>query len=120
LGFDGQGEFYCLDDVLKGLKVNMEQFVNSCIIAGCDYLKNVRGIGIHKAFDLQTKHGEAIFTVLAQKGAAKDYEKKFIMAKAVFCHQTVIDPVEVKTVPLKDWPTPPSRQLQHYCGEYPL
>ena len=36
--------------MLAALSITMAQFVQACIAAGCDYLKNVCGVGINKAF----------------------------------------------------------------------
>ncbi|CAB3990643.1 Exonuclease 1 [Paramuricea clavata] len=50
LALSGEGEYFELNKVLGGLKVTMPQFVQGCIAAGCDYLKNICGVGINKAF----------------------------------------------------------------------
>lgn len=34
----------------------MEQFVDLCIMLGCDYCPTIRGIGPKKAFDLIIQH----------------------------------------------------------------
>lgn len=47
---NGIGDLFELDKVVTGLEVSMTQFVHGCIAAGCDYLPNVRGVGINKAF----------------------------------------------------------------------
>jgi 5'-3' exonuclease len=38
-----------MDRVLACLEVNQLAFLNICITAGCDYLPNVKGVGINKA-----------------------------------------------------------------------
>mmetsp|Transcript_16910 Transcript_16910/g.34620 ORF Transcript_16910/g.34620 Transcript_16910/m.34620 type:complete len:403 (-) Transcript_16910:104-1312(-) len=43
--------------VLEGLEVTMEQFVDICILCGCDYCGTIRGIGPKKSLDLIKKHG---------------------------------------------------------------
>ena len=68
MSLNGYGEIFNLQKVLQGLKVTMGQFVYGCIAAGCDYLKNVRGIGIHKAFDF-VKSG-TLFKQLLNIGAS--------------------------------------------------
>lgn len=39
-----------LDKVLEGFEVNMEEFIDLCILLGCDYTKTVKGMGLVKAF----------------------------------------------------------------------
>lgn len=44
-----------LYDVLTGLELPYEEFVDLCIMAKCDYNKNMRGIGIGRSYDLIKK-----------------------------------------------------------------
>lgn len=39
-----------LDQVLEGFQMTMEQFVDLCIMCGCDYTTNIPGVGPVKAF----------------------------------------------------------------------
>ncbi len=41
----------------QGTGLSMEQFVDFCILCGCDYVNNIRGIGPVKALQLIQKHG---------------------------------------------------------------
>lgn len=43
--------------VLEGLKLSMAQFVDLCILCGCDYCDRIKGIGEKRAFELITKYG---------------------------------------------------------------
>lgn len=45
-----------LEQVLKDFEMDMPQFVDLCILLGCDYTKTIRGIGPKKAFELIQKH----------------------------------------------------------------
>ena len=58
--------------ILDGLKVTMIQFVEGCIAAGCDYLRNVAGVGINRAF-MFVKAG-TLFEELKKK---KHYHKNY-------------------------------------------
>eukprot|EP01111_Echinosteliopsis_oligospora_P009365 TRINITY_DN2726_c0_g1_i2.p1 TRINITY_DN2726_c0_g1~~TRINITY_DN2726_c0_g1_i2.p1 ORF type:complete len:288 (-),score=91.93 TRINITY_DN2726_c0_g1_i2:960-1823(-) len=40
-----------LDKVLAGLGFTMEQFIDMCILLGCDYCETIRGIGPKKAYE---------------------------------------------------------------------
>lgn len=46
----------CLEKVLKDLEMDMDQFIDMCILLGCDYAPPIRGIGPRKAFELIQKH----------------------------------------------------------------
>lgn len=41
---------YELNKVLDGLEMDMDTFVDFCILCGCDYTTSIRGIGPNKAF----------------------------------------------------------------------
>ncbi|KAG8098878.1 hypothetical protein GUJ93_ZPchr0013g36526 [Zizania palustris] len=43
--------------VLEELKLTMDQFIDLCILSGCDYCENIRGIGGQRALKLIREHG---------------------------------------------------------------
>ncbi|KAJ9621559.1 Elongation of fatty acids protein 2 [Taxawa tesnikishii (nom. ined.)] len=45
-----------LDKVLEGLELDMNQFIDLCILLGCDYVDPVKGIGPKVAFNLIKEH----------------------------------------------------------------
>lgn len=45
-----------LDKVLEGLQMEREQFIDLCILLGCDYLDPVKGIGPSTAYKLIKEH----------------------------------------------------------------
>jgi flap endonuclease-1 len=45
-----------LQEILKGLEVTMEQFIDICILCGCDYADSIEGIGPIKAHKLIQEH----------------------------------------------------------------
>ncbi len=49
-------EFY-LDKALEGMGITMDQFVDLCILLGCDYCDKIRGVGPKSAFKLIQEHG---------------------------------------------------------------
>mmetsp|Transcript_37708 Transcript_37708/g.83993 ORF Transcript_37708/g.83993 Transcript_37708/m.83993 type:complete len:395 (+) Transcript_37708:131-1315(+) len=55
---------------LEGLGLSEDQFVDLCILCGCDYANNIRGIGPVKALQLVKKHG-SIEAILEQLDTAK-------------------------------------------------
>jgi len=59
-----------LEKVLTDFKVTMDQFIDICILCGCDYIQSIRGIGPKKAFEYITKYGD-IENVLKNIDATK-------------------------------------------------
>ena len=114
----GDGEFFNLQEILRGLNVTMTQFIHGCVAARYDYLKNVRGVGVNKAF-MFVKAG-TLFQELKKKDASDDYERMFKKAVSVFTHQTVFNPTKQQVQPLQEWGEDPSEELQDDCGTYPF
>lgn len=48
---------YQLQKVLEELQLSMEQFIDVCILSGCDYAETIKGIGGGRALQLIRKHG---------------------------------------------------------------
>lgn len=49
-------QLYNLDNILKDLDISYEQFIELCILFGCDYCYTVKGIGIKRAYELIKKY----------------------------------------------------------------
>ncbi|KAG0169016.1 Elongation of fatty acids protein 2 [Apophysomyces sp. BC1021] len=45
-----------LDKALEGLEMDMKQFVDLCILCGCDYVESIRGIGPARAYSMIKEH----------------------------------------------------------------
>lgn len=45
-----------LEKVLQGLELTMDEFIDLCILLGCDYCDSIRGIGPHRALTLIRQH----------------------------------------------------------------
>ncbi|CCM01169.1 uncharacterized protein FIBRA_03217 [Fibroporia radiculosa] len=67
-----------LDKALEGLEMNMSQFIDLCILLGCDYLEPIKGIGPKSALKLVREHGNlgAVIEHLQEKLAAKEEAKE--------------------------------------------
>ena len=52
---NGKADMIEMDQALHHLQVTKDQFLSMCVVAGCDYLKNSKGIGIYKAKQLVKK-----------------------------------------------------------------
>ncbi|KAN0060106.1 Elongation of fatty acids protein 2 [Thecaphora frezii] len=59
-----------LTKALEGLEMDMEQFIDLCILLGCDYLDPIKGIGPKTALKLIKEHGslDKVVEHLRQEG----------------------------------------------------
>ncbi|KAN0124674.1 PIN domain-like protein [Lactarius tabidus] len=59
---------------LEGLQMEMSQFIDLCILLGCDYLEPIKGIGPKSALKLVREHGglKGIVEHLREKQAEKE------------------------------------------------
>ena len=54
---------YTLSKILEDMEFTMDQFIDMCILLGCDYCDSIKGIGPKKALELVKEHGN-IETIL--------------------------------------------------------
>lgn len=47
---------YSLQPILEDLDLTMPQFIDLCILCGCDYIDGIKGVGIVKALSMIRKH----------------------------------------------------------------
>ena len=73
-----------------------QAFVDLCVMSGCDYLKNIKGIGVMTALALLHEHGDLPKAVesLRRKGkdVPADYEAQAFRATLNFTHARVFCP----------------------------
>jgi hypothetical protein len=78
--------------------------IRMCILAGCDYLKNLPGIGIKKAYNYVLKYKNTEDIIKALKNEISDldenYHGNFVKAELTFLHQRVYDNVNKKLITL--------------------
>mmetsp|Transcript_22954 Transcript_22954/g.56075 ORF Transcript_22954/g.56075 Transcript_22954/m.56075 type:complete len:585 (+) Transcript_22954:16-1770(+) len=100
------GQEVCLDDLrarsipssaLSFQYFSDDDFLNFCVLCGCDYLPNIKGFGPQKVFKLfQKSNADVTRFVHACKlqGAPvpEDYLECFEKARQTFMHQSVFDP----------------------------
>lgn len=62
-----------LKKALEGLDMTMSQFIELCLLLGCDYLEPIKGIGPKTAYKLMQEHGnlDKVVEHLKAKAAAK-------------------------------------------------
>ncbi|KAL6175659.1 hypothetical protein ACLB2K_052298 [Fragaria x ananassa] len=99
----GNGDELLLDNVFNQVDLtpsfqnfDLELFTGMCVLAGCDFLPSVPGIGIGKAYALVSKYqnlDRALSVLKLQKGNQMhaDYPNSFREAAAVFQHAQVYD-----------------------------
>ena len=109
-----------LKEILKHLAMTKDDFLHMCIIAGCDYLPNIKCVGINKARKMVLQEADVMKALLTLKYVPEGYASSFRQAKAVFLHQTVIDVTTFTTIPLAEWDVgEKTESLQKLCGKYP-
>ncbi|XP_058102596.1 exonuclease 1 [Magnolia sinica] len=121
----GNGEEVVLDkvfnSVIGGLSFkcfDQELFAGMCVLAGCDFLPSVPGIGTKRAYSLVSKYRnlDRVLSVMKyEKGklVPEDYSKSFMEAVAVFHHARIYDANDKMLKPMK--PLPP-KLLQSLDG----
>ncbi|NXP15449.1 FEN1 endonuclease, partial [Thinocorus orbignyianus] len=108
-------EFH-LNRILQDLDLTWEQFVDLCILLGCDYCESIRGIGPKRAIELIKEHKsiEKIVQQLDTKKYPLPENWLHKEAQKLFLEPDVVDP---EAVELK-WTEPDEEQLvQFMCGE---
>uniref|UniRef100_A0A914X4L6 XPG-I domain-containing protein n=1 Tax=Plectus sambesii TaxID=2011161 RepID=A0A914X4L6_9BILA len=104
-------EFH-LDRVLSAFDMSMEQFIDLCIMLGCDYCGTIRGIGQKKAFELIKTHKtiEAVLKHIDKEKYPPPENWAFEQARKLFINPDVADP---ETIDLK-WREPDEEALIQY------
>jgi len=108
-------EFH-LNSVLEGFELSQEQFIDLCILLGCDYVDKIKGIGPKKAIELVKKH-KNIETILENIDKTKYPPPEswlYTEARRLF---TAPDVTPASGIDLK-WEKPDEEALVAYmCGE---
>ena len=63
--------YHNLLKVLEGMEMSMEQFIDLCILLGCDYCEKIRGMGPKSAIKLIQEHKTIEGVVEKVKGDKK-------------------------------------------------
>lgn len=108
---EGVGQEIRYDDIAQNKDLSFvgftpDQFLEMCVMSGCDYLPSLPGVGIKKAHTLmrRLKKYEVALRSLRFEGTSvsKNYELGFKDALNVFKHQWVFCPVRRDMVFLSD------------------
>jgi flap endonuclease-1 len=87
-----------LDKVLEGLDLKQKEFVDLCILLGCDYTESIRGIGPKRAIELIKKHksiDQVLKNIDLNKYPAPE-EWNYEGARRLFYEPEVLDPSTVE------------------------
>lgn len=96
-----------------------DMFTYLCVLAGCDYLPSLRGIGIIHAYQVVSRGRTPAGIFANLRGFTEvpaEYESGFTRAVFTFRHQTVFDPRRRAAVPLLPLPASLQAQPPAYLG----
>ncbi|KAI9007563.1 PIN domain-like protein [Phycomyces nitens] len=82
-----------LEAALKGMELDMSQFIDLCIMMGCDYVETIKGVGPQRAFSMIKEHKtiEAVIKNLPEKLKANVPENwKYDEARELFRKPNVL------------------------------
>eukprot|EP00301_Raphidiophrys_heterophryoidea_P022035 c6287_g1_i1.p1 GENE.c6287_g1_i1~~c6287_g1_i1.p1 ORF type:complete len:382 (+),score=113.10 c6287_g1_i1:614-1759(+) len=101
--------------VLEGLGLTHEQFVDLCILCGCDYCDTIRGIGPTRALQLIKKHGDLkkVIESLDKEKYPMPENFPYEEVRELFMHPEITDP---ESVELK-WNSPDEEGLVKFLCE---
>ncbi|KAH3899828.1 probable Flap endonuclease 1 [Saccharomycodes ludwigii] len=111
------------DLVLKGLDMTLEQFVDLCILLGCDYCDTIRGIGPVTAFKLIKEHGSIENVVEYINTSVNTKEKKKWIIPEIWPYQEARrlflapDVVDGNDITLKWNPPKEAELIKFLCEE---
>ncbi|CAJ0644934.1 9994_t:CDS:2 [Entrophospora sp. SA101] len=93
-----------LNKIIQGLEISMDQFIDLCILLGCDYCDSIKGIGPHRAVELIKRYGnlEKIIENLDTKKYPIPEDWPYKEARELFKNPDVKDPNEIEI----KWETP--------------
>lgn len=86
--------------VLEDLELSRDEFIDLCILLGCDYCDSIRGIGPKRAMDLIKQH-RSIEKILENLDKAKysvPEDWPFKEARRLFITPEVADPETVEVI----------------------
>ncbi|KAL0245989.1 hypothetical protein GEMRC1_007205 [Eukaryota sp. GEM-RC1] len=106
-----------LEDLLSDLEFTMDQFIDLCILLGCDYTSSIRNVGRVRALTLMREHGslaaimEHLKSLDSQRFVVPD-DFNWEGARELFVNPDVLDAEELK--PLMKWSLPDEEGLVEY------
>lgn len=81
-----------LESILKNFNISYEEFIDMCILCGCDYCDNLPRIGNKTAYNLVKKHRTIEKIIPTIKNIPDDYEEKYKESRRLFTmYQDTLD-----------------------------
>ncbi|XP_054738864.1 flap endonuclease 1 [Anastrepha obliqua] len=108
-------EFF-YEKVLQGLELTSTEFIDLCILLGCDFCEGIKGIGPKRAVELINTHRdiETILKNIDQKKYTVAENWNYQVARELFLNPEVTDPMSIE---LK-WTEPDEEGLVKFlCGD---
>lgn len=104
-----------LSVILEDMGLTMDQFIDVCILCGCDYTCTIRGIGAVRALEMIKKHGnlETALETLDKNKYKIPEDFLYKESRKLFVKPDVLDPDEVKLV----WKDPDEEGLIKFMVE---
>ena len=106
-----------LSKVLKGLDVTMAQFIDICILCGCDYCPSIRGIGPKRAYEFIKKWGNIEGVIEGIKGMEKyiiPENWQYKESRELFVNPDV---TKKEDLPKFKWELPKEKELTQFLVE---
>jgi flap endonuclease-1 len=113
-----------LERALEGLGLSMDQFVDVCILSGCDYCDTIKGVASVTALKLVKEHGSlaAVVAVMKAKEAASEKESDkgrvpdvdWDAVRAAFLKPDVADPESPEVAAAMVWRDPDEAGLVQF------
>nr|CAD1842687.1 unnamed protein product [Ananas comosus var. bracteatus] len=125
----GNGEEFLMDRIFSAVTEGLsfkhfdkEMFTGMCVLAGCDFLPSIPGIGTKRAYSLVSKYKnlDRVLSVLKldkKYRVPEDYSDSFGKAIAIFHHARIYD---VETKALKHLKPLEQKYLQYLNGDLNL
>lgn len=84
--------------MLHGLEFSVDQFIDLCILLGCDYCESIRGVGPKRAIELITQYKsiETILDKIDKKKYTVPEDWNFNQARQLFKEPEVQDPQSIE------------------------
>lgn len=101
---------YDFETILNDLNLTHDQFIDVCILLGCDYTGTIYGLGLKKIYNAIKVHGSIENILLANPKLSAD-NCDYVMARQCFKQPDVID------VPNVEWKIPKYDKLSQLLKE---
>ena len=112
-----------LSKVLEGFDMTMDEFIDLCILCGCDYTHSIGGVGPIKAFNLVKEHGkiEGVLEMLKRHNDDPNKKQKYVIPEQFLFEESrdlfkgpdvITEKAEIEA--LLKWETPDQEALRSY------